>query len=429
MRSPASTAYAWSPAPRFSSSRDGQGDVRRIGAELNVRNVLEGSVRLVGDRLRVAAQLIDTGNGFHLWSEVYEHRMKDVFAIQDEISRKVVNTLRVRLTGPSPSPPGPEHLEAFHLYLKGRHEWNRRTSEALWKAIDYFQQALVVNPDYALAYTGLADSYSLLGVDSLAPPMEVLPQAKSAAQQAVALDESLSEGHVSLALAVGLLDYDWETCERHLERAIEINPGSATAQYVYGAYLALRGRVDEARPAAVEAVSLDPVSVMINRFLAALFFYRREHDLAIDQCRKTILLDPGQWATYVFLGRMYLAKNEPEMALATFQKARELAGDSPFVSGWIGHALARLGRLADARAILENVRASGELAPMIVHIGLGAIEHRLRLPLARLRPALQLHHQSTGRSALRSAAGRPPPGSHPGADEPSEAPHGPELVS
>jgi serine/threonine-protein kinase len=345
------------------------GDVRRIGAELNVRNVLEGSVRRSGDRLRVAAQLIDTGNGFHLWSEVYEHRMKDVFAIQDEISRRVVNTLRVRLAGAAPAPPGPEHLEAYHLYLKGRHEWNKRTQSALWKAIDYFRQAIDLQPAYAAAYSGMADSYALLGVDTLAPPMEVLPQAMRAARQALALDENLAESHVSLALALGLHDYDWEACERHLERAVEINPGSATAQYVYGAYLALRGRLDEALPAAIEAVSLDPVSVMINRFLAATFFYRREYPLAIDQCRKAIALDPAQSASYVFLGRMYLAMGEPEVALAAFHKAC----DSPFVAGWIGHALARMGRAADAREALAGLGDSG-LARMVVHIGLGELD-------------------------------------------------------
>jgi serine/threonine-protein kinase len=356
------------------------GDIRRIGSELNVRTVLEGSVRRSGDRLRVAAQLIDAANGFHIWSEVYEHRMKDVFAIQDEISRKVVNTLRVRLTGAAPALPGPENIEAYHVYLRGRHEWNKRTPAALWKAIDYFQQALALNPNYALAYSGIADSYALLGVDTLAPPMEVLPQAKSAAQQALALDENIADSHVSLALALGLHDYDWDTCEEQLERAIGLNPGSATAQYVWGAYLALRGRLDEALPAAIEAVSLDPISVMINRFLAALFLYRREHDLAIDQCRKAISLDPLQPASYIFLGRMYLAKDEPEAALAAFQKARELSGDHPFVTGWIGHSLARMGRPSEAREILSGLRNSGSttfvplLAPLVIHIGLGEFD-------------------------------------------------------
>jgi TolB-like protein/Tfp pilus assembly protein PilF len=350
------------------------GDIRRIGAELNVRNVLEGSVRRSGDRLRVAAQLIDAANGFHIWSEVYEHQMKDVFAIQDDISRRVVNTLRVRLAGNAAAPAGPEHLEAYHLYLKGRHEWNKRTAGALWQAIEYFRQAIDLQPAYAAAYSGMADSYALLGVDSQAPPMEVLPQAMRAARQALELDENLAESHVSLALALGLHDYDWEGCERHLERAVELNPGSATAQYVYGAYLALRGRLDAALPAAVQAVLLDPVSVMINRFLAAMYLYRREYELAIDQCRKTILLDQGQAASYVFLGRMYLARNEPEFALATFQKARDLSSDHPFILGWIGHALARMGRCSDSREIFASVSESGALAPMLVHIGLGEVD-------------------------------------------------------
>jgi serine/threonine-protein kinase len=358
-------------------------DVRRIGTELNVNSVLEGSVRRAGDRLRVTAQLIDATNGCHLWSEVYEHQMRDVFAIQDEISRKVVGTLRVRLAGESRVRPGHDSMEAYHLYLKGRHEWNKRTRDALTQAISFFEEALRVQPDYALAYAGIADSYTLLGVDTLAPPSEVLPKAKAAAQRALALNENLAESHVSLALALGLHDLDWDCCERHLERALELQSGSATAQYVWGAYLALRGRLDQALAVAMEAVALDPVSVMINRFLAATYLYRREFDAAIEQCRKTIALDPAQWASYVFLGRMYLAKGANEAALSAFQKARKLSGDDPFVRGWIGLALAGLGRTGEARQALAELQVSRQgtfvplLAPMLIHIGLAEFDQAL----------------------------------------------------
>src|SRR6266853_3730169 len=213
-----------------------QQDIREIGKKLNVAAVLEGSVRKDGNRLRVTAQLNSVADGYHLWSETYERELKDVFAVQDEISRSIVDTLQVKLARGRTSPlvKPPEDLAAYDLYLQGRYHWSRWRTEGAEKSTHYFEQAIARDPKYAAAWAGLADSYAWLGFFGALPPSPVMPKAREAAQRALALDDSLAAAHTSLAYVKTLYEFDWAGAEREFRRAIELNPGFAEAHFGYG---------------------------------------------------------------------------------------------------------------------------------------------------------------------------------------------------
>lgn len=218
---------AWSSAFQFKARPR---DLQQIGERLRVRSILEGSVRRSGDRLRITAQLVDVATGFYLWSEAFERPMKDIFAIQEEISRAIAQTLRVRLGGDLPVKT-PRLIEAYNAYLLGRFHWNKRSVPGIEKAIECFERAISIDARYAPAYAGLADAHSILGGQGMAPPAERLPVAKRAALRALELEETLSEAHASLALVLAVYDHDWRGAERHFDRAIELNPGYATARH------------------------------------------------------------------------------------------------------------------------------------------------------------------------------------------------------
>jgi len=281
-------------------------DVREVGAKLGVGHVLEGSVRRSGDAVRVTAQLIDAANGYHVWSQTFDRELRDVLALQDELARAIVSALELRLTGDSVIiQPGTNDPEAHDLYLKGRYFWNRPTEPTLRKAVDYFQRALARDSTYALAYSGLADAYYLLGAHGYVLPSEVLPHSKVAARKALALDSTLAESHISLASVARWWDQDRELAEQHFQRAVALDPRYPEAYRFHSWLLVDRldtaGAIREMR----RAQALDPLSPLISGQLGSMFMYARQYDSALARYRTLLELDSTFPGTHRALGVIY----------------------------------------------------------------------------------------------------------------------------
>jgi TolB-like protein len=271
-----------------------QQDIREIGKKLNVATVLEGSVRKDGSRLRVTAQLNSVADGYHLWSETYERELKDVFTVQDDISKAIVNTLQLKLASSTrQTKPPSENVEAYDLYLQGRYHWTRWRTEGAQRALEFFELATRKDPRYAAAYAGIADSYAWLGFFGALPPNEVMPKARAAAEKAMALDDSLAEAHTSLGYVKALYDFDWPGAEHEFQRAIQLNPGLSDAHFGYGiVYLAPQGRPAESLHEMQLARDLDPLSPVINTYLALAYFFNGQPEEGLAHDRKALELDP-----------------------------------------------------------------------------------------------------------------------------------------
>ena len=270
-------------------------DVRTLGARLNVSTLLEGTIRKAGNRIRITVQLTSVTDGRTLWSERYDREMADVFEIQDEIAGTIVRTLRSTLLGDlgDPTPVRyTENVRAYSLYLKGRFWWNRRTQADIAQGIRYFEQAIAEDPGYALAYSGLADSYALDLDYRGVPVVEGMERAKAEAKKAIALDETLAEAHTSLGWVTFIYDWDWQGADREFRRAIELNPRYATARQWYAWYLIAMGRFDEALAEGRVAVDLDLGSVSVRRSLGWLQYYSRQPDAALENLRRALTMNP-----------------------------------------------------------------------------------------------------------------------------------------
>lgn len=358
--------------------KDKADDLGRIREQLQVGAVLRGSVRREDSRLRVTAQLIRTSDGAYLWSETFERATKDLFAIQDEISRTVVQSLQVQLAGERRRlvRPYTENQEAHNLYLRGRHYWNQRTEDGLNKSIVSFERAVALDPKFALAYAALADSRALLASYGLSPPRQIMPKAKAAAIQALELDEGLGEAHASLAFVRFLYEWDWQGAERAYKRASELNPGYAIMHHWYAGYLRAMGRLDEALAESRQAQALDPLSPAIGRDLGRVFHCQRRYDQAIEQYRKTLELEPGFPSGYLHLGLAYAQKATYPEAVAACQKARELRGANPLTLAGLGYCYGRWGKRDKAEELLAELKrvsaqkyvSAFDLA--LIHIGL-----------------------------------------------------------
>jgi adenylate cyclase len=348
-------------------------NVRQIGDELNVATVLEGSVRREGNQLRVVAQLIGAADGYHLWSKTYDRELKDVFSLEDELARAIVLALKPRLVpGAALVPEATASVEAHDLYLKGRFFWNQRTKEGLTKAAALFEQALALDPRYALAHSGLADCYTLFSEYGVAHAAETLPKARKHALEAVALDESLAEGHTSLA-EIAQSDFDWTLAEREFKRAIQLGPGYATAHQWYAIYLLNVGRLAEAEAEIERARQLDPTSRIINSWVALVFHSNREYDRAIEQSLKTLELHPDSVPGRVHLVEMYLGGGRLAEARAALPIATAAPDDFLAVRAQV---LAAAGDQAAARRLLSDLdRGLGEWIPRgakaIAHLSVG----------------------------------------------------------
>jgi serine/threonine protein kinase/Tfp pilus assembly protein PilF len=352
--------------------------IREIGKELNVGVVLEGSVRHSGDRIRISSQLIDAKEDKHLWAETYDREMKDVFAIQSDVAKHIAAAMRTEL-----SPTERERIEriytksteAYRLYLKGRFYWNKRTDPDLQKAIDYFNQAIEKDTDYALAYQGLADSYLLLPQHGLAAT-ENFNKAQQAAVNALKLDSTLAEVHAVLG-ALKASQSEWGAAENEFKRAIELNPSNPTVHHWYSMFLLSLGRLNESNTEARRAVELDPLSLIINLNLGMNLFYLRQFDQAVDQCQKAIDLDPYfPWSYYV-MGSVAEARGKFDEAAMQYQKARTLAHNDLTLLGEIGRSYARAGKKDEAMKILKELQDhlkqgySVSFAIANVYLGLG----------------------------------------------------------
>ena len=332
-------------------------DPKGVGNELGVQAVLTGRLVQRGDdTLSISLELVNARDNSHIWGDQYNTKLSEIIAMQGEMAKDISKNLRLKLTGEEKrrlTQRYTDNIAAYQLYLKGRYAWNKRTSEELKRSAEHFQQAIDLDPAYALAYAGLADSYNMLADYSVLPPKEAFPRAEAAATKALEMDDTLAEAHTSLGFVKMAYDGDWTGAEREFRRAIELNPNYATAHQWYASYLVMMSRFDESITEMKRAQTLDPLSRIINANLGLHYYYAREYDQAVEQIRKTINLDPDFGVAHFYLGRTYLQKGMYKEAIAEMQKARELSGEDPETIASLGHAYAVMGRRTDALAVLQ----------------------------------------------------------------------------
>lgn len=342
--------------------KDAGVDVKEAGSRLGVGTVLEGTVRQAGNRLRITAQLVNSSDGYQVWSDRYDREMDDVFAVQDEIANAIAGHLQVALgTGPVRTlvKPSTDDLDAYQLYLKGRHLWNRRDQAGLEEAVNYFQQAVDRDPTFALAYSGLADAYLLLGSYGMLPSDEAHEKAKVAAARALELDDNLAEAHTSRG-QVMRLELQWQEAERAYQRAIELNPGYATAHQWYATLLASLGRMKEALQEVRRAEELDPLSHAIGVTVAIILDLSRDVDGALKQLKKTLALEPDFRSALAISGWVYAQRGLFDEALAANELLAEKFGrDMPPVLASRAVILALRGDREEARSLREQAVANG----------------------------------------------------------------------
>jgi TolB-like protein/DNA-binding winged helix-turn-helix (wHTH) protein/Flp pilus assembly protein TadD len=354
----------------------------QIARELNVDAVVEGTVLRAGDQVRITAQLIDASTDKHIWSQSYEGELRDTLALQDRVARSIAEQIKISLTPreqaalKSATAVNPE---AYESYLKGRYFWDKRTADGLKVALAYFNQAIEEDPNYAQAYSGLADTYALLGDWQYAvmTPAEAYPKAKAAALKAVELDSSLGEAHNSLAFALDGFDWNLDSGGKEFRRAIDLNPGYATAHHWYAWHLALFGRFDEALAEMKKAESVDPLSLIINADLAELLVLAHSYDESMRQSRKTIEMDPNFAMAHNQLGQAYLQQHMYKEAIAELQKAVQLSAGSPTCIANLARAYALSGQRNAAVKLLSDLKTSStpgyshasEIAVIYVSLG------------------------------------------------------------
>jgi TolB-like protein/DNA-binding XRE family transcriptional regulator len=341
-------------------------DVREIGRRLNVDTVLEGSVQRAGDRLRVTAQLIDAGNGFHFWSERFDRQITDVFEIQDTITLAIVRQLKVELMGKERSAllaQKSESLESYNLYLKGRYYWAQRP-QGIRKAIEYFEQAIDKEPNYARAHAGLADCYVTLGSweNGTMPPIEAMAKAKEAASKALDLDNSLAEAHTTLAYRTTHHDWDWAGAEAQFQHAFELNPNYAVCHHWYSHYLTAVGRTEESLKASKRCLELDPLDLVINIHMAWHYQFARQYEQAIEQCWRTCELHPNSFWPAYFFGLAYEQQCHVDRALEEYRTSVRMSGDVTFAMAALGHLYGTAGKTDEARVIYHELKARAERA-------------------------------------------------------------------
>jgi serine/threonine-protein kinase len=332
-------------------------DISEIGRALNVGAVLQGSVQVIGDRIRIIPQLVNVEDGSYLWSETYSRKFEEVFAIQDEIAREVIKALRITLLGEDQTPlvkNYTENLQAYDLYLRGRYFAGQRTGESLKKAIAFFDQAVETDPKYALAYAGLAECYILLPQYMLSPTREGLTKSKAAVSKALEIDGDLAESHAVAGLII-VREWKWEEAEREYRLAMELDPNYALGHLWYALLLRRWGRLDDWSAEVKRALELDPLSPLVKTNLGFYYYVVKEYDLAIDQYLKSLQIDPNFAVARIRLGEAYLKTGRHREAIAELQMARALFGDTPRGLGELGNAYALSGEKGKAREVLTKL--------------------------------------------------------------------------
>jgi TolB-like protein/Tfp pilus assembly protein PilF len=337
-------------------------DPQKVGRELGVRSVLYGRILQLGDRLVIRAELVDVLNGWQIWGEQYQRKFQDILVVQEEISEAISAKLKLRLTREEKERLGKrytENAEAFQLYLKGRYHWNKYTQSSLRKAIDYFEQAIGIDPTYALAYAGLADTFYRLS-NVYAPTREAMPKARAAAVKALEIDETVSEAHAALGLVKMFYEWDWWGAREEFTRAIEIKPNNAIAHQRFGLYFDLLGRSDEALRELKLALEIDPLSPQISQSLSLAFFLTGKHEEALAEIQKTLEMDGNYYPAVYLLGRIYEQSGRIGKAVTEFKKALAL-NDAPMFLAALGRAYALAGKQRVARKVLNDLEGQTKL--------------------------------------------------------------------
>jgi len=362
--------------PARTSSFQFQGksqDIRHIGALLNVAAVLEGSVRKEGSRLRITSQLVKVADGYHLWSKTETLELKDVFDTQERIAQAIVQTL---LRDPEMKPKkalaihSTQNIEAYNLYLKGRYFWYKNSPAEIRKGIPYFERAIALDPNYSSAWAGLADAYQMLE-ELGSEPREILQKRNAALKRALELDDLLAEAHLPLARKNAFDDRDWAGAEREFRRLFELNPRFAEGHRSYGAVLMRMGRFEDAEREIQQALTLDPLSQFSNASLATVYYFRREPDRVIEQCRKMLEMDAGFYRGYVLLGQAYEQKKMYPQAIDALQKATALVRGT---QGILAYVYGVSGHKEEAQRILVDLKNRPKPQPIAIayaYLGLG----------------------------------------------------------
>jgi len=329
--------------------------VSEIGKELGVGNILEGSVRKVGDRARINVQLVDPVDEEPKWSQQYDRQISDMFAIQSDIAHRVADALRLQILGAAATGTHTRNPEAYVANLRGRQLWNTRTETGIKQAIGFFQKALEEDETFARAYSGLADCYSTLALLEFIAPNEAYPKAKEAVGKALSLDPMLAEAHTSLGLIRFQYDWDWTGAEEEFNEAIRINPSYAPAHHFFADYLKAMGRFDEALVEIGTAQELDPLNLAINTGLGHVLYLSKQYDRSIEQYKKAVELDPNFTLTHIWFGRPYLEKGLYSEAISELETAVTLSGEGTLALAMLGHGLASAGKKEDAHKILNRL--------------------------------------------------------------------------
>ena len=361
-------------------------NLREIAQQLGVAHVLEGSVQRAGDQVRITVQLINALSDAHIWADSYDRSLSDIFKVQSEIAKSVADSLQAKLTGSERQAIAArptENTGAYQLYLKGRFFWNKRTGDDLRKALDYFNQAVAADPNYALAYAGIADAYNLLPTYSAETPQECYPQAEAAARKALELDPTLAEARTALAAAL-VARFDFAAAEQEFKRAIELNPNYATAHQWYSdSVLAPNERFQEAFVSIKRALELDPLSPIINAEYGGALNSIGRSDEALQQFRKTIELEPRFPLAHAFLGDALLARGNHAAAIAAYQKSFELGGGA-IALGALANAYGVAGQKDEALKIIAELheRRKREYVAAycfaLAHVGIGEKDEAIR---------------------------------------------------
>jgi len=359
-----------------------QQDPINAGREQQTATVVDGSIQRVGNRVRVTVRLIRVSDGRQLWASQFDENFIDILAVEDSISGQVAAALAVKLTGTEKellTKHYTEDAEAYALYLKGRYFWNKRTAEAVAKSINYFNDAIRRDQQYALAYVGLADAYLVLPNFSESQPKEMLPKAREAAQAALRLDNSLPEAHTTLAAISADFDWNWIEAESQFKQAIQMNPNYATAHQWYGEYLDHAGRQEDAIKELTKAQQLDPLSLIINTSLGQAYYDSRQYDQAIAQLRKALDLDSTFVNAHLHLGLVYLQKKMYAQSIVELQKAKTGSGDAPNIIALLGVVEWVSGNRVEGQTVFERLEHQGAEARdmAIIYTGIGDKDHAL----------------------------------------------------
>lgn len=324
-------------------------DPRQLGRELNVRAVVTGRVHRYGDTISIQADLIDVDNVAQIWGQLYDRKLADMLLVQEDISRDIFENLRLKLNVEEQ-----KHLDAYRFYLKGRNAWNKRTAESLKQGVDFFQQAINTDSNYAPAYAGLADCYNMLVVYGASQPRDGFPKAKEAAIKALEIDENLAEAHSSLAFIKFRWDRDRVAAEREFQQAIRLKPNYAPAHQWYSSFLISLGRVDEAIAEAKRTQELEPLAFTASSHLGWIYYLAGQSDRAIEQCSKILELDPTSFPARRYRGLAYEQKGMYREAIDEFQKGVKVSG-SPLMLALLGHAYAVSGQKSEAQRVLNEL--------------------------------------------------------------------------